>query len=121
MSTQQKAVPAKNVTPNDVRRLFPRFADANIDPNLKIVRQLTELAARRGVTAAQFALAWVRHKGPDIVSIPGTRSIPRLRENVAAAAIELSDDEAGMLEEIAPIGAAAGERYGVPMMQHIDR
>jgi len=112
---------AKELEPGDVRRLFPRFAEANIDRNVQLARRIGELAARRGVTAAQLALAWTLHKGRDIVPIPGTRSPARLRENLAAAAIELSDAEMQALEELAPVGAAAGDRYGAPMMQHIDR
>ena len=112
---------AKELEPGDVRRLFPRFAEANIDRNVQLARRIGELAARRGVTAAQLARAWTLHKGRDIVPIPGTRSPARLRENLAAAAIELSDAEMQALEELAPVGAAAGDRYGAPMMQHIDR
>jgi aryl-alcohol dehydrogenase-like predicted oxidoreductase len=106
---------------NDVRRMFPRFAEGNIERNLQIARQLGEMAAQRGVSPAQLALAWVLRKGPGIVPIPGTRSAARLLENLAAAEIALSESDMRLIEELAPVGAAAGERYWPAMMQTIDR
>jgi aryl-alcohol dehydrogenase-like predicted oxidoreductase len=69
------------------------------------------MAAEKGVTAAQLALAWVLHCGTDIVPIPGTKRVAYLEENVAAAAVELSGDDLARLAAAAPAGATAGDRY----------
>ena len=69
------------------------------------------MAEAKGVTAGQLALAWVLHRGHDIVPIPGTKHVQYLEENVAAADISLSEDDLRRLEEIAPAGVAAGDRY----------
>jgi aryl-alcohol dehydrogenase-like predicted oxidoreductase len=69
------------------------------------------MAAEKGVTAGQLALAWVLHRGDDIVPIPGTKRVRYLEENVAAAYVSLSEGDLARLEEIAPAGVAAGERY----------
>jgi aryl-alcohol dehydrogenase-like predicted oxidoreductase len=69
------------------------------------------MASEKGVTAGQLALAWVLHRGDDIVPIPGTKHVRYLEENAGAAEISLSEDDLARLEEIAPAGAAAGDRY----------
>jgi aryl-alcohol dehydrogenase-like predicted oxidoreductase len=69
------------------------------------------MAEEKGVTAAQLALAWVLAQGPDVVPIPGTKRRSYLEDNVAATAIELSDDDLARLGDIAPPGVAAGGRY----------
>ncbi|WP_109639343.1 aldo/keto reductase [Lentzea atacamensis] len=89
----------------------PRFSGANLDANLKMVSELRALAADRGVTAGQLALAWVQHRGSDVVPIPGTKRIKYLEENVAAAALELSADDLAAIEAAVPASAVAGERY----------
>jgi aryl-alcohol dehydrogenase-like predicted oxidoreductase len=96
---------------DDFRRHHPRFQGSNFDRNLELVRRVEELAEEKGVTAGQLALAWVLHRGDDIVPIPGTKHVSYLEENVAAASISLSEDDMRRLEEIAPAGVAAGERY----------
>ncbi|WP_424887217.1 aldo/keto reductase [Streptomyces sp. XH2] len=96
---------------NDVRRSQPRFADGNLERNLAIVAQLDELAAAKGVTAGQLALAWVQHRGEDVVPIPGTRRRRYLEENLAALAVELSPEELHAIESAAPPEQIAGTRY----------
>jgi aryl-alcohol dehydrogenase-like predicted oxidoreductase len=94
---------------NDFRRGQPRMAGANLEANLAIVEPIERIAAARGVTAAQIALAWVHHQGPDVVPIPGTKRRRYLADNVAAASIELTPAE---LDELAAAGTAVGDRYG---------
>jgi aryl-alcohol dehydrogenase-like predicted oxidoreductase len=95
----------------DFRRYHPRFQGENFQKNLELVEKVKEIADEKGVTAGQLALAWVLSQGEDVVPIPGTTKVKNLEENVAAAEIELSDDELTRLDAVAPNGAAAGDRY----------
>jgi aryl-alcohol dehydrogenase-like predicted oxidoreductase len=95
----------------DFRRHHPRFQGSNFDRNIQLVERVEEMASEKGVTAGQLALAWVLHRGHDIVPIPGTKRVAYLEENAAAAEVSLSDDDLARLEEIAPAGVAAGDRY----------
>ncbi|QCX75346.1 General stress protein 69 [Streptomyces sp. YIM 121038] len=106
---------------NDVRRSQPRFADGNLERNLAIVDALTALAAEKGVTAGQLALAWVQHRGADVVPIPGTRRETYLRENLAAATIELSADDLAAIDAAAPADGVAGTRYDAVSLTVVDR
>lgn len=103
---------------DDWRRHNPRFQGENFQKNLDLVDAVTEMADDKGVTPAQLALAWVLHQGDDIAPIPGTTSPHHLADNVAAAQIDLTDDDLDHLDAIAPKGAAAGDRY--PDMSSID-
>jgi aryl-alcohol dehydrogenase-like predicted oxidoreductase len=105
----------------DWRRRNPRFEDANLAKNLALVDGVEALARARRVSAAQIALAWVLSRGPHVIAIPGTRSIPRLDENAAAARLTLSDADLRALDEIAPAGAAAGDRYAAGGMASLNR
>ncbi|TNC21682.1 aldo/keto reductase [Amycolatopsis alkalitolerans] len=96
---------------DDMRRSLPRFAEGNFDRNLAIVESLRKLAAEKGVTPGQLALAWVQHKGSDVVPIPGTKRRTYLEENVAAATLELSAEDIERIDAAAPASAVAGERY----------
>ncbi len=96
---------------DDFRRFHPRFQGENFKRNLELVERVEEIAQEKGVTAGQLALAWVLHQGDDIAPIPGTKRRSYLEENVAAADIELSADELARIDEAAPAGATAGERY----------
>lgn len=96
---------------NDVRRNQPRFADGNLHRNLAIVANLEKLAAAKEVTAAQLALAWVQHRGEDVVPIPGTRRQRNLEENIAALGVELSAEELAAITAAAPPEQVAGTRY----------
>jgi aryl-alcohol dehydrogenase-like predicted oxidoreductase len=94
---------------NDFRRNGPRFTGDNLEANLKLAEKVAEIAAEKGVTPAQLALAWVLAQGEELVPIPGTKRRAYLEENAAAADIELTP---GDLERIdAELPAAAGDRY----------
>jgi aryl-alcohol dehydrogenase-like predicted oxidoreductase len=99
---------------NDYRLTTPRFQGDNLQRNLDLVATVERLAAEKDVTPAQLALAWVLSQGEDIVPIPGTRRIERLEENIAAADVELGDDELRQIADAVP--AAAGDRYSAQMM-----
>jgi aryl-alcohol dehydrogenase-like predicted oxidoreductase len=96
---------------DDFRRNNPRFQGENFERNLDLVRRVEEIAEEKGATPGQLALAWVLHQGEDIVPIPGTKRRPYLEENVGASDIELTDEDLRRIDEAAPRGATAGERY----------
>jgi aryl-alcohol dehydrogenase-like predicted oxidoreductase len=100
-----------DIPEDDYRRAHPRFQEENLQRNLAILERVEEIAAERGLKPGQLALAWVHHRGEDIVPIPGTKRVAYLEENVQAAEIKLSADEIARLEEAAPIGVTAGDRY----------
>jgi aryl-alcohol dehydrogenase-like predicted oxidoreductase len=95
----------------DFRSQHPRFQGANFEKNLELVERVKEIADEKGVTPGQLALAWVMAQGEDIVPIPGTTKVKNLEENVAAAEIELTEDDLARIDEAAPKGVAAGDRY----------
>jgi aryl-alcohol dehydrogenase-like predicted oxidoreductase len=94
---------------NDFRRHGPRFTGENLRQNLKLAERVKELAAEKGVTPGQLALAWVLGRGEHIVPIPGTKRVSYLEENIAAAEVELSAEEVERIAEAVP--TASGERY----------
>jgi len=96
---------------DDFRHTSPRFDEENFAANMRIVDGVRALAEEKGTTAARLALAWVLARGQDVVPIPGTKRRRYLEDNVAAADLELTDDDLARLEELAPPGAAAGGRY----------
>ncbi|MGN6371632.1 MAG: aldo/keto reductase [Solirubrobacteraceae bacterium] len=96
---------------DDFRRHHPRFQGENFEQNLKLVARIEEIAREKQVTAGQLALAWVLAQGEDIVPIPGTKHRSYLEENVAASEIELSAEDLARIDEAAPAGATAGQRY----------
>ena len=106
---------------DDWRRTNPRFQGENFEQNLELVHAIEVLARQKNATAAQLALAWVLTRGSRLTAIPGTRRIERLEENAAAAAIKLSPAELDQLEQIAPRGVAAGERYPAGSMAAVNR
>ncbi len=95
----------------DFRRSSPRFQGENFEKNLNLVDRVKEIANEKGVAASQLALTWLLHQGEDIVPIPGTKRREYLEENVAAVGITLTDEELRRIDEVAPKGAASGERY----------
>ena len=109
----------EDLEPNDFRRRAPRFQGENFAKNLELVRHIEELARAKGVTPSQLALAWVLHRGDDVVPIPGTKHVKYLEENAGALQVRLSEDELRRIDEIAPKGVAAGERY--PDMSTVNR
>src|SRR3712207_1645938 len=96
---------------DDFRKNQPRFQGEAFQANLRLVDAVREMAAEKGATAGQLALAWVMAQGDDVVPIPGTKRRSYLEENVAAATVELTADDLARLEAIAPPGVAAGSRY----------
>ncbi len=96
---------------DDFRRSLPRFEQENIERNLAVVAKLEKLAATKGVTAAQLALAWVLHQGDFIVPIPGSRKIANLEANVAAAGIVLTEGEVAEIGALVTPEQIAGDRY----------
>jgi aryl-alcohol dehydrogenase-like predicted oxidoreductase len=100
-----------DLEPGDFRRSNPRFQEENFARNLELVERVREIADEKGVTASQLALAWVLHQGKDIVPIPGTTRVRHLEDNVAAVEIRLSEDDLRRIDEAAPKGVAAGDRY----------
>ncbi|MGK9200370.1 MULTISPECIES: aldo/keto reductase [Sinorhizobium] len=101
----------EDLAADDFRRSLPRFQQENFEANAALVATLERLAAERGVTAAQLALAWVVNQGDDIVPIPGARRIEHLEQNVAAAGIVLTDRERAELGEALSPTLVAGKRY----------
>ena len=102
----------------DFRGHLPRFQGENFQRNLDLVARVEEIAAEKGCTAGQIALAWVLSRGDEIVPIPGTKRRRYLEENAEAVDVELTEEELERLEQAFPQGAAAGERY--PDMSSID-
>jgi aryl-alcohol dehydrogenase-like predicted oxidoreductase len=96
---------------DDFRRNHPRMRDENFEQNRRLAQRVRELAADKGCTAAQLALAWVLSRGEDVVPIPGTKRRTYLEQNAAASDVELTEDELRELDEAFPPGAAAGDRY----------
>ncbi|HET6818816.1 MAG TPA: aldo/keto reductase [Mycobacteriales bacterium] len=96
---------------DDFRKNNPRFQGENFQRNLQLVDEVRAIAADKGCTAGQLALAWVMAQGQDVVPIPGTKRRSYLEENAGASGVELTDDDVQRLAKIAPPGAAAGGRY----------
>jgi aryl-alcohol dehydrogenase-like predicted oxidoreductase len=101
----------EDLAPDDWRRGNPRFQGENFARNVALVDHLRELAASKGRTPAQLALAWLLLRRDNVIPIPGTSSPQRLAENVAAVDIELTPQELDRIEQIAPPGVVAGKRY----------
>jgi aryl-alcohol dehydrogenase-like predicted oxidoreductase len=110
-----------DMSSDDWRRDHPRFQGENFAKNMTLAERLKEIAAQKHCTPAQLALAWVLHRRDDIVPIPGTSSIARLEENVAAIDIELSNADMARIEEVSPRGAVVGDRYNSRMIGLINR
>jgi aryl-alcohol dehydrogenase-like predicted oxidoreductase len=100
-----------DIPEDDFRHNHPRFQGQNFYDNLKLVKKVEEIAKEKGCTSGQLALAWVLAQGKDIVPIPGTKHVEYLKENIGAAEIELTKDDLKRLDEAAPKGATAGQRY----------
>jgi aryl-alcohol dehydrogenase-like predicted oxidoreductase len=96
----------------DFRGRLPRFRGENFRRNLELVERVTAIAVDKGVTAGQLALAWVLHRGADVVPIPGTKRVEYLEQNAAAVDVRLSGDDLRRLDAAAPFGLTSGDRYG---------
>ncbi len=100
-----------DLAPDDFRRQSPRFAGENFARNLELLARVRDLASERGCTPGQLALAWLLHQGDDVAPIPGTKRLAYLEENVGALEVTLSEEDLRLIEQVAPVGVAAGERY----------
>ena len=116
-----KITSLNDLADNDWRRSMPRFEQENFGRNLELVERIKALAARKGCSPAQLALAWVLAQGDDIVPIPGTKRRRYLEENIGALDVHLAPDELAEIDAILPAGAAAGSRYSAPGMRTISR
>jgi len=108
----------EDLAPDDWRRESPRFQGENFAKNLELVQQIKIVATEKGCTPSQLALAWLLAQGTDLVPIPGTTSLERLEENLAAPGIVLTPAEVERIESVAPQGVASGHRYN-PAMAHL--
>src|SRR5690349_2621098 len=112
---------AEEYPEGDFRRGDPRYQGENFDANVRAAASVRELAARKGVTSGQVALAWLLAKGPEIVPIPGTRRRKYLEENVAAAEVRLTTAEIATLESALAPERISGPRYSAANQAHVDR
>lgn len=112
---------AEEYPEGDYRRGDPRYQGENFDANMRAASVVRDLAARKGATAGQIALAWLLHKGPEIVPIPGTKRRKYLEENVAAADVRLTPDEMATLDAALAPEKVAGPRYNEKQMAQVDR
>jgi len=109
----------EDFAPDDYRRISPRFQGENFQKNMDLVARIDKMAAQKGCTPAQLALAWVLAQGNDLVPIPGTKRRKYLEENLGASNIKLSPEDLAQINAIAPKGVAAGERYHAEMMKRV--
>ncbi|WP_174293239.1 aldo/keto reductase [Sphingomonas bacterium] len=105
---------------NDMRTKTPRFAEGNVDANLKLVEALRTMADARGVSVAQVAIAWVLAQGDDIVPVVGSRKREQLSEALGSLDVTLSSDDLASIEQAVPAGAAAGARYPEAALHAMD-
>jgi aryl-alcohol dehydrogenase-like predicted oxidoreductase len=110
----------EDLAADDYRRFSPRFQGENFKKNLDLVARVEQLAEEKHGTPGQLALAWLLAQGEDIIPIPGTKRRNYLEENAAAIELKLSSEDLRKIEEVAPKGAASGQRYSEAMMTFID-
>jgi aryl-alcohol dehydrogenase-like predicted oxidoreductase len=111
---------SRPVGPTDYRTYLPRFQGEAVKVNDGIVVRLHALAAEKGVTASQLAIAWALAKGERIVPVVGARTRAQLEESLGALSVSLSPEEVARLEEAVPAAAVVGSRYPAPQMGHLD-
>ncbi len=112
---------AEEYPEGDYRRGDPRFQGANHDANLRALALVRKMAEQKSVTPGQIALAWLLHKGEDVVPIPGTKRRKWLQENVAAASVRLEPADVAAIDQALPPEAVSGARYNERMMALVDR
>ncbi len=110
----------EDLAPDDSRRNMPRFQGDNFERNLKLVARVQDLAREKHCTPAQLVLAWLLAQREDIVPIPGTKRRVYLEENVGALGVLLTPDDLAAIQQVAPVGAAAGERYPAERMRGLN-
>jgi aryl-alcohol dehydrogenase-like predicted oxidoreductase len=111
--------PDRRLAPNDFRAVSPRFQGENLQHNLGLVEALRAIAAQKGVTVAQIAIAWVLSRGEDIVPLVGARTRERLAESLGALDVTLDEADLDAIERAVPADAAAGDRYPAAQMAHL--
>ena len=111
----------EDIPADDWRRNSPRFQGENFYRNLELVKRIDELAREKKATPSQLALAWVLSRGKDVVPIPGTKRRKYLEENAAALQIRLSPEDLRRIDQVAPRGVAAGDRYAAASMRAVNR
>ncbi|KAL7251058.1 hypothetical protein ACSBR1_012980 [Camellia fascicularis] len=109
-----------NLPDGDFRKNFPRFKPENLEHNQKIFERVNEMAAKKGCTPSQLALAWVHHCGNDVVPIPGTTKIANLNQNIGALSVKLTPEEMAELESYASADVVKGERHAFMSMTWIN-
>jgi aryl-alcohol dehydrogenase-like predicted oxidoreductase len=112
--------PDRELAPGDFRSFSPRFQRENLDQNLALVDALGAIAADKGATTAQIAIAWVLSRGDDIVPLVGARRRERLHEALGALDVQLTGDDLARIEAAVPADAAAGRRYADAQMAQLD-
>ena len=110
----------EDFAPDDYRRHVPRFQRENFQRNLDLVKRVEQIAAEKGCTASQLALAWLLARGEDIVPIAGTKRRKYLEENAGAVSVTLTREDLARLDEAAPRGVASGERYALEAMRRLN-
>ncbi len=110
----------RTLEPTDFRAHAPRFSGSNLDRNLALVESLREIAAQRGISVAQVAIAWVLGRGEDIIPLIGARRRDQLAEALAALDVELTDSDRAQIEAAIPADATAGDRYAPAQMATLD-
>ena len=111
----------EDIPADDWRRNSPRFQGENFYRNLELVKRIEEIAREKKATPSQLALAWVLSRGKDVVPIPGTKRRKYLEENAAALQIRLSPEDLRRIDQVAPRGVAAGDRYAAASMRAVNR
>jgi aryl-alcohol dehydrogenase-like predicted oxidoreductase len=111
----------EDLAPDDFRRFSPRFQGENFQKNLDLLKKIEQLAASKGCSSSQLALAWVLQQGDAIFPIPGTKRISYLEENLGSLQVKLSDQELLEIDNIAPKNVAAGLRYAAEVMGSVNR
>jgi aryl-alcohol dehydrogenase-like predicted oxidoreductase len=112
---------AEEYPETDFRRNDPRYQGGNFDANVRAASAVRDLAAAKGAASGQIALAWLLHKGPDVVPIPGTKRRRYLEENVGAADVSLSAEEMARLDAALAADKVSGPRYAPKQMAQVDR
>jgi aryl-alcohol dehydrogenase-like predicted oxidoreductase len=112
---------AEELPDGDFRKNDPRYQGENFDANVRAAQAVRDLAAKKKVAPGQIALAWLLHKGDDIIPIPGTKRRKYLEENVAAADVKLTRDEVSMLDAALAPDKVSGPRYNAERMKQVDR
>ncbi|KAK2658271.1 hypothetical protein Ddye_004804 [Dipteronia dyeriana] len=102
----------ESLSKDDFRQYLPRFQPENLEHNKQLYERVNEIAAKKGCTPSQLALAWVHHQGDDVCPIPGTTKIENLSQNIKALSVKLTLEEMAELESIATADAVKGHRYG---------